>query len=101
MQPLNQQSVLRLLNSTSVPVKLYKGTKLAKLECIPTFAVISMINTEEQQISSSPTKEQHKLLLQISQNATKEQRSRFFQILLQYADVFAVDDNDLGHTNVI
>ena len=55
VQPLNQQSVLRLLNSTSVPIKLYKGTKLAKLESIPTSGVISMINTEEQQISSSHT----------------------------------------------
>ena len=44
VQPLNQQSVLRLLNLTSVPVKLYKGTKLAKLE---SSGVISMINTEE------------------------------------------------------
>ena len=43
------------------------------------------------------------MLLQISQNATdlNLQRTEVSILLLQHADVFAVDDNDLGHTNVI
>ena len=102
VQPAGHQTVLRLLNPNNESNRLYKEKKLAKLEPLPNSSVVSTVTTDNK---SSPATSEHKQLLwHIAKNATglnEEHQNQLYQFFLQYTDVVALSDDDLGQTDYV
>ena len=105
VQPAGHQTVLRLLNPNNESIRLYKGMKLAKLEPLPNSSVVSTVTTDNKSSPTPPATSKHKQLLwQIAKNATalnEEHQNQLYQFFLQYTDVVALSDDDLGQTDYV
>ena len=98
---------VKLLNPCSEPTTVYKGTKIATLE------EVSEIDTSIAAVRPSEQSSQHTkpssdlsdaLWTTVSRSDTDldpNQQQQLYKLLLQFHDVFATDQHDLGHTTVI
>ena len=98
---------VKLLNPCSEPTTVYKGTKIATLE------EVSEIDTSIAAVRPSEQSSQHTkpssdlsdaLWTTVSRSDTvldPNQQQQLYKLLLQFHDVFATDQHDLGHTTVI
>ena len=96
---------MRVMNPTGQPMMLYKGTKVASLcgveevvscqQSLPISAVHG--NCDE----VPPMLEEVFQSLCENVSLTSDQQDILLSLLIDYADVFAVSDNQLGRTNVL
>ena len=96
---------VQLLNPSSEAKTLYKGTKIATIEQIATIEE-DKDSVADISIVPSQTKPDLKTALWDIVNRSdtelnKIQQQSLYQLLLQYTDIFATDQHNLGHTTVI
>ena len=92
---------IRLLNPCGEAITLYPGTKIATMEEVEdSAAVISTVSSQ----TSSSTNLKTALWDMVSRSDTeleKSQQQALYHLLLQYGDIFATGQHNLGHTNAI
>ena len=96
---------MRVMNSTGQPVMLYIGTKMASLcgveEVVSCqqYVLVSAIHGDCDEVPPMLEEVFKSLLENVS--LTSDQQDILFSLLIDYADVFAVLDDQLGRTNVL
>ena len=105
VQSTTGRTPIRVINLTQQPATLHRGTKLAELEevdeCLIAATEPKKVSEDRERISHVSA-EKLKCLQELASNAeidlSEEEKEVFLELLLEYADVFAVSDEDLGHT---
>ena len=105
VQSTTGRTPIRVINLTQQPTTLHRGTKLAELEevdeCLIAATEPKKVSEDRERISHVSA-EKLKCLQELASNAeidlSEEEKEVFLELLLEYADVFAVSDEDLGHT---
>ncbi len=106
VQPKLNAVPVRILNLTEEPVVVHRDTKLAELEKLEETMVAGIEpTTNASPQSSCVTDQKRQLLWGLVEGAdaelSSEEKETFFHLLLEYADVFAESDEDLGHTDML
>ena len=94
--------VTRLLNLTDTPTTIRKGTKVATLSPLPH----QTIQSHTPSACKSPTVSDSKSTLlwemvRTAEHLTDAQQSQLYSLLLSYADLFALNEEELGRTGII
>lgn len=97
---------VRLVNPTSVEVKIHKGTKIAMIEQLDVSAVLAVTDeTPPRQESPMVAKEKQEMLWalveQCGESLSEAEKRQAYHLFLAYADVFASSDDDLGRTGML
>ena len=90
-----------VMNPTNQPVTLYRGTRIAQLAEIKEVDDSPVMVSSVQQGTVSPELEQALWLLSEKASLESEEQEKLFLLLLEYADVFALCNDELGRTNVL
>ena len=89
VSPKGGQVPLRLLNISGEAVTVYKGTKLAEIEELGDSCVMS-VEAETKRLPV--TQEKQQMLWKVAEvsadDLTEEQKGIFFELLLEYAEIF-------------
>ena len=96
------QVPVRLLNPSPDSKVVYKGTKIATVEEIddkPHGAVLA-VQPENEGVSSLKRQMLGTMVEECASNLAVDQKEQLFQLLLEYADIFA-DEGELGRTDRI
>ena len=91
-----------MVNWAPDTITVYQGTRVAMLEEINSDIVISEVKPTRRTVGEIPVKKQELLYAvaeSTSASLTAPQRSKLFDTLLYYQNVFAMDDSDLGCTS--
>ena len=94
--PKNNTIPVRIVNTTALPVTVFKGMKIAMAELIDeaiTSGITEIGSDEAYQYNQDP-------LMSLPEELTESQKN-FLAVLSHYADVLASSIDDLGHTNVL
>lgn len=100
IQPQDQNIVLRVVNPTLTDIKLYQGMKLATVETLSPTEIISTANVN----CKSKPETHSQILWQIAQDTADlnpRQKDQFYQLLLEYSEVFAFSDEDMGRITIV
>ena len=92
---------VRVMNPTDQPVTLYRGTRIAQLAEIEEVEDSPVMVSSVQHGTVLPELEEALWLLAENASLVSEEREKFFLLLLEYADVFALCNDELGRTNVL
>ena len=92
---------VRVMNPTDQPVTLYRGTRIAQLAEIEEVEDSPMMISSVQRGTVSLELEEALWLLAEKASLASEEREKLFLFLLEYADVFALCNDELGRTNVL
>ena len=102
VKPEGNQVPVRLLNPREVEVSISKGTILAGLESISEDCTISAVGKES---ARELTNEHQQKLWGMVEGAERslgeEEKAQLFALLLEYYTLFAIGDDDLGHTSKV
>ena len=92
------QVPVRLMNPSDHPVTLYKGNRIATLEPVEeTLGVaIAAVQPKCPQISEEKQETLQKLVDSVEESLSETNREELFCLLMEYADIFANTDDDLG-----
>ena len=96
--------VLHIINPTTEAITVHRGTRVAKMEAVND-AMVAEVGAECcPELSKSVSEEKEKLLRDMVENTESDlsptQRDQL-HVLLEFADVFAGPDDDLGRTSSI
>ena len=99
VSPKGGQVPLRLLNISGEAVTVYKGTKLAEIEELGDSCVMS-VEAETKRLPVTQEKQQMlwKVAEESADDLTEEQKGIFFELLLEYAEIFSASKEDIGRT---
>ena len=89
---------VRVMNPTNQPVTLYKGTRIAELTEIEEVDDSSTRVASVQQGTVSPELEEGLWILAERASIESGEQESLFALLLEYADVFALCNDELGRT---
>ena len=93
------------MNPTGQSVMLYKGTKVASLsgidEIIPGEQSVPVSSVHQRCDDTSAMLEEAFQSLLENVALTSDQQNVLFSLLMEYADVFAISDDQLGRANVL
>ena len=92
---------VHVMNPTNQPVTLYKGTRIAELTEIEEVDDSSTRVASVQKGTVSPELEEALWMLTERASIESGEQERLFALLLEYADVFALCNDELGRTNVL
>ena len=99
VEPRSGRVPVRLLNARAETVTVKAGAEIATLESVepPPDAVVANIDSAAQ----IPEKEEmlSRLAEENGAGLTQDEKEQFFTLLMQYADVFAISESDLGRTS--
>ena len=90
-----------VINLTDQPVTLYRRTRIAQLAEIEEVEDSPVMVSSVQRGTVSPELEKALWLLAGKASLASEEREKLFLLLLEYADVFALCNDELGRTNVL
>ena len=94
--------ITQLINLTSAPLALHKGTKVAVLSQLPITSIQSVVS--HRCTTFHITDEKRALIWELAQqsvNLSPTQRDQLYSLLLSYDDLFAIDDSELGQKGII
>ncbi|MCG8032936.1 MAG: DDE-type integrase/transposase/recombinase, partial [Candidatus Thiodiazotropha taylori] len=96
----NEKVPVRLMNPTNSPVVIRKGT------IIGTFEPVDDIKENQNQQNERGAKQElpaqlQELLAKSSKHLDKAQKNKLKETLMSYQDVFAMNDEDMGFTDII
>ena len=92
---------IRVMNPTNQPVTLYRGTRIAQLVEIEEVEDSPVMVSSVQHGTVSPELEEALWLLAEKASLASEEWEKLFLLLLEYADVFALCNDELGRTSVL
>ena len=96
---------VQLLNPSSEAKTLYKGTKIATIEQIATIEEdkdsVAVISTVSRQTKPDLKTALWDIVNRSDTELNKTQQQSLYQLLLQYTDIFATGQHNLGQTTVI
>ena len=90
-----------VMNPTNQPVTLYRGTRIAQLAGIEEVEDSPVMVSSVQRGTVSPELEEALWLPAKKASLASEEQEKLFSLLLEYADVFALCNDELGRTNVL
>ena len=98
----SSQVPIRLLNPSPDCRVVYKGTKIATVEELDEelHRAVLAVQPEEKRVSAAKQQVLNKMVEKCACDLTSEQKEQLFQLLLEYANIFA-DEGELGRTNRI
>jgi hypothetical protein len=96
-----------LVNPTSGEITIHKGTRVGRIERVEEEAVATLTTPDEGETpghtNATPSPEKRQMLWSIVEETGEDlssvERERFYGLLLEYSDVFASSDADLGRTD--
>ena len=96
----------RLMNPTSGEITIHKGTRVGQVERVEEESVAALTTTDKGEtpghMNETPSPEKRQMLWSIvegtGENLGSAEREHFYGLLLEYSDVFASSDADLGRT---
>ena len=99
--PLSNTVPVRIANTSTLPVTLYKGMKVATAELVEETHVSGISEVESQ--CQQTANHQGEVILQIPlpPELTDSQREKFLALLSHYEDVLAKCSEELGRTDVL
>ena len=106
VSPVSGCCPVRLLNPRSEEIMLTSGYKVAQLQPISGVEILDSVPINQVSLSSpqEPSIEKQNLLWGLVQKCGKEvtddQRTQLYHLLLEFADVFAVNAADFGRTDI-
>ena len=93
---------IRIVNTTTMPVTLYQGTNMATAELIEEVSISGVTETDDsRQVPHDTNKKEVSMEVPLPAGLTELQKEKFLALLSHYADVMAVNSDDLGHTNFL
>ncbi len=103
VSPTDGKVPVRLLNPRSEPITVYSGTKVATLEAADEMPlqVAGVTGAREPKVSAEKQAMLWDMVCKSDTELSEAQKQQLFALLLEHADVFASDRNDLGHANAI
>jgi len=94
---------IRLINPSAESVTLYKGSTVACVSGIDPSIVVANVNPNPSDTHPDVSKAEEELLWELvcgsGQGQDVQQQDKFYALLLSFANVFALDDKQLGQTN--
>ena len=94
---------IRLINPSADSVTLYKGSTVACVSEIDPSNVVANINPKPPDTHPDVSKAEQELLWELvcgsGQGLDVQQQDKLYALLLSFADVFALDDKQLGRTD--
>ena len=104
MEPKSVIVPVRMLNLQEEPVTVYAGTTLATLESVdPAACAVEAVGSVDATIPTTVGAEKQEMLWNLVEQSGQElslgEKEIFYQLLLSYADVFAISTADLGKTD--
>ena len=100
--PLRNSIPVRIVNTTTMPVTLYQGTNMATAELIEEVSISSVTETDDsRQVPHDTNKKEVSMEVPLPAGLTELQKEKFLALLSRYADVMAVNSDDLGCTNIL
>ena len=91
--PKNDTVPIRIANTSALPVTVFKGIKIGRVELID-HKEVSINTVETSSLNETPQWPHDGLQLSI----TEVQRDKFAALLSLYSDVVAINDKQLGRT---
>ena len=94
----NTQIPVRLMNPSDQPVTLYKGKRIATLEPVEETpgVAIAGVQPKHPQVSEEKQETLWKLVDSVGESLSETNREELFCLLMEYADIFAHAEEDLG-----
>ena len=104
--PLRNGIPIRIVNTTTTPITLYHGTNVATAKLIEEVSVcgigeISSPDRSQQVAHDKKRMDEITIQALLPAELTELQREKFLALLSHYADVMAMDNDDLGRTNIL
>ena len=94
---------IRLINPSADSVTLYKGSTVARVSGIDPFNVVANVDPKPQETHPNVSKAEQEMLWELvcgsGQRLNVQQQDKLYALLLSFADVFALDDKQLGRTD--
>ena len=85
-----------------MPVTLYQGTNMATGELIEEVSISSVTETDDSgQVPHDMNKKEVPMQVPLPAGLTKLQKEKILALIFHYAEVMAVDSDDLGCTNIL
>ena len=102
VNPLRNNIPIHIVNTTTMPVTLYQGTNMATAELIEEVSISSVTETDDsRQVPHDTNKKEVSMQVPLPAGLTELQKEKFLALLSHYADVMAVNSDDLGCTNIL
>ena len=107
VSPCNNKALVRVLNTTGETIVLHKGTKIAELEEINESCISSIEpGGSKSRCPATPSHlvsdEKREVLWKVveeSQGDLTKEKEKFFELLVDYSDIFSTSKADLGWTS--
>lgn len=90
-----------LLNPRDQPVTIHKGTKIGIMERLGNNDVLAC-NVQESRVAKVPAEKKtilQNLVAKVGTHLSEAELTEFYNLLLDYSDIFAINDSDIDRTN--
>ena len=98
--PKNNTVPIRIANTSALPVTVFKGMKIGRVELID-HEEVSINAVETSSLNETPQWPHDGLQLSLPEELTEVQRDKFAALLSLYSDVVAINDKQLGRTDIL
>ena len=99
--PANDTIPVRIANTSTLPVTLHQGMKVATAELVDETHINGVLETDSEHQQSMNNQEDKILRVPLSAELTKTQREKFLALLSHYDNVLAKCPEDLGRTSIL
>ena len=99
--PANNTIPVRIANTSTLPVTLHQGMKVATAELVDETHINGVVETDSEHQQSTNNEEGMILNVPLSAELTETQREKFFALLSHYENVLAKCPEDLGPTSIL
>ena len=104
VEPRGGRVPVRLLNPTADEIKVAASTPVASVESVgnipaDSVAGVSLSSSTDPKLDQGKIDMLRALVDDCDAEISEEQRGQFYDLLVQYSDIFADSDSDTGHTS--
>ena len=99
--PANNTIPVRIANTSTLPVTLHQGMKVATAGLVDETHINGVVETDSEHQQSTNNQEGMILNVPLSAELTETQREKFFALLSHYENVLAKCPEDLGRTSIL
>lgn len=103
MSPESGEIPIRILNPRTEPIELCKGKTIAVMEPIVQDQLPETVSSvgEKPKVSDKKQSQLWQMVSEIGTTLTEDERQQLYAVLVEYADIFAEEPDDLGRTDKI
>ena len=103
VEPAEGKVPIRLMNPHSEPITVYQGSKVANLEMTEddSFLPVHMAAVTAKETNPDKQAVLWDMVCKVDPTLSEPEKNELFSLLLEYSDVFADHEKDVGHTTSV